>query len=127
MRLDWRAWLGLPHEIGADPRDGSAACCLVMTTIILQDKGFNTPPIDDWLVAAKAGNYAEILYQLEKCIEPITTPEMYAFTIFRNGRSGLGVGIVIESNTLLLVHHRKGVITLPLDRLRLMRYNRLRQ
>ena len=28
--MDWKHWIGLPHEFGADPEDGKACDCLVM-------------------------------------------------------------------------------------------------
>jgi len=27
-RVPWHKWVGLPHRLGADPRDGEACCCL---------------------------------------------------------------------------------------------------
>ena len=26
--IPWHQWIGLPHQLGADPRDGEACCCL---------------------------------------------------------------------------------------------------
>ena len=26
--IAWHQWIGLPHQLGADPRDGRACCCL---------------------------------------------------------------------------------------------------
>lgn len=124
---NWRDWLGLPHEIGADPREGRAACCLVMASIILSEAGLVVPPVDEWVELARAGDYAAIQVAVEKYFDPIGSPEVNSFTLFRNGVEGLGVGIVVETNVLLLVHHKRGVITLPIDRLRLMQFNRLRQ
>ena len=123
--MDWREWLGLPHEIGADPREGRAACCLVMTTLLLRDAGLNPPDPAGWIDLAMKGDYASIQMEIDKYFEPVNYPEMLSFTILRNGVHGLGVGIVVEPNTLLLVHHVKGVVTLPINRLRLMQFNRL--
>jgi hypothetical protein len=127
MTSDWRQWLGLPHEIGADPREGRAACCLVITTLLLTEAGLQPPDPGPWIEMARRGDYASIQLEVERYFEPIENPELLSFALIRNGIHGLGVGIVVEPNTLLLVHHKKGVIALPIDRLRLLQYNRLRQ
>lgn len=125
--LGWRDWLGLPHEIGADPREGRAACCLVMTTLILREAGQSPPDVTEWIDLARCSDYTSIQIAIDKYLEPIGTPELYSFTLFRNGVRGLGVGIVVEQNMLLFVHHKNGVTTLPIDRLRLLQFFRLKQ
>ena len=44
--MDWKRWIGLPHEFGADPEDGVAADCLLMVWRILDDAGINHPPME---------------------------------------------------------------------------------
>jgi hypothetical protein len=127
MTADWRPWLGLPHEIGADPRDGKAACCLVMATVLLAEAGLHPPDPAPWISFARRGDFTSIQLEVEKYFEPVPFPELLSFTLLRNGIHGLGVGIVVEPNTLLLVHHRKGVIAMPINQLRLLQYNRLKQ
>lgn len=123
----WTDWLGLPHEIGADPRHGRAACCLVMAKVLLDQAGLQTPEIDDWLKLARNRNWVQLQLAFDQHCEPVIEPAVNTLTLMRNGVHGLGIGTVVSPELLILPHHRHGVITFPLHRLRFMQYRRLRQ
>lgn len=123
----WEPWLGLPHEIGADPRDGQAACCLVTCKAVLERAGLAFPPIEPLLVMARQGDWINLQKTFYAHSVPIETPEVNAFCLLRNGVHGLGMGTVVASNILITLHHRRGVITLPASRLGLLRFYKLRQ
>jgi hypothetical protein len=127
MTIDWSDWLGLPHRIGADPREGKAACCLVIARIVLQDAGLATPPIDQMIEQAQAGDWIPLQRQFYSFCEATTAPELHSITLLRNGAAGLGVGTIVAPNTLLTLHHRRGVIALPVNRLRLLKFYRVKQ
>lgn len=125
--VDWTSWLGLPHAIGADPREGRAACCLVIAKIVLEDAGLVVPPIDQMIGEARGENWIALQQQFYNYCEEIIAPEINSITLLRNGTAGLGVGTVVAPNTLLTLHHRRGVIALPINRLRLLKFYRVRQ
>lgn len=127
MEPIWSEWLGLPHAIGADPREGRAACCLVICKVVLDAAGYQTPSIDHWLELAKQGEWIHLQLAFDKHCYPVPEPQLHAMALIRNGSHGLGLGIVVEDSRLLLPHHRKGVITLPTQKLRLLQYRMLRQ
>lgn len=119
--MNWTAWIGLPHRFGADPDDGEAADCLVMVWKLLDAAGIPHPELDPhWQELAEAGRWGELQRLWEDSTEPCE-PTEHAVTLFKNGPAGLGVGIVIN-NGLLMVHHRKGVVWVPLSYLRLQSY-----
>lgn len=120
--LDWSVWRGLPHEIGADPRDGLAACCLVIAVLVLESHGVKAPPVAPLVAAAKRADWdaLEDVF-LTHCV-PISEPVVPSITLLRNS-FGLGIGSVIAPNTLLTVDHKRGVITLPINRLRFLQYH----
>jgi len=100
--MDWHAWIGLPHEFGADPRQGKAADCLVM--------------VAEWDVLKLIWN---------QITETLDGPEPYAVCLFENGAAGLGVGIVVDDG-VLIVHHKRGVRWVPLKAIRKSEYCRFK-
>ena len=121
---NWRNYLGLPHEFGADPADGVAADCVILTWHVLQAAGVYCPRLDsNWFVMAKAGKADELVRIYKRLTYEIDEPEEYAVTLFDNGESGLGMGVVVDGG-LLMVHHRRGVCWLPIRLLKKLRYRR---
>lgn len=115
---DWRSYLGLPHAFGADPADGKGADCLVMVMGILDDLGQPHPPLDPrWLELAQNRAWPELETIWQRITHPVDTPEDGAVTLIRNGALGLGVAIALD-NGLLMVHHRRGVVWVPLHLLK---------
>lgn len=114
MSTIYHPWLGLPHRIGADPRDGEAACCLVMAKILLDDAGYTVPPIDHWISLAKNGDWDPLRDAFYRHTEELPQAEPYALTLLDDPEDGLGVGTVIPGRLLLVPLHHRGVTTLPL-------------
>lgn len=123
----WTDWIGLPHQIGADPREGKAACCLVMARILLTNVGIPFPEIEDQLLdLARAHQWTRLSKVFHEHTEPILKPEPWSLTLVENGPAGLGLGTVVPGPYLLLPHHRKGVTAIPIVVLRKLNYHRLR-
>jgi hypothetical protein len=113
--MDWKRWIGLPHEFGADPEDGVAADCLLMVWRILDDAGIHHPEFNAyWLEMARAKQWRQLEAAWADGTIELDGPQEYAVTLFRNGPAGLGVGIVVDGG-LLLVHHKRGVRWAPLS------------
>lgn len=127
MQPIWKSWLGLPHVIGADPREGQGACCLVICKVLIEAAGNQAPSIEHWLELARQEHWIELQLAFDEHCAPVSTPRLHAMTLIRNGSNGLGLGIVVEGEMLLLPHHSKGVIVLPTQKLRLLQYRTLRQ
>lgn len=119
--MDWKQWVGLPHEIGADPRKGKAACCLQITKILLEDIGYTFPfELEMFYRLAREQNLDEIRKIFAIATEKIEQPEAYCVTLFTNESLGLGIGIVVPDEIggrlfLLVPHHRRGVMPVPVD------------
>lgn len=113
----WHKWLGLPHEIGADPRDGKAACCLVMAHILIASEGLNPPPLEPMVHLARKGDWGALMNDYNNATRAVNAPERLAMTLLTT-RNGIGLGTVVEDGLLLVPHHRHGVITFPADVLR---------
>ena len=113
--MTWRKWIGLPHEFGADPKQGKAADCLLMVWHILDDAGIDHPEFNAyWLDIARQGDWPALEALWRDGTTELDQPKEYAVTLFHNGPNGLGVGIVVDRG-LLLVHHRRGVRWVPLS------------
>ena len=122
---DWRSWLGLPHAFGASPEDGQACDCLVMVWMILDAAGVRHPAFDPkWIYMAAAREWHTLQLIWEKSTISLPSPEPFAVALFHNGSAGLGVGVVIDDG-VLMVHHRRGVVWVPCNLLRLS-YSRFR-
>lgn len=127
MTRIWADWIGLPHELGADPRQGKGACCLLICQILLTRAGYVFPDCSPLLEQAKNRNWAALQLTFDKYTYPIQSAEINGLTLIRNGLHGLGLGIVVEENRLLFPHHKRGVIAAPIDQLRTLQYRKLRQ
>lgn len=120
-------WLGLPHRFGAWPQDGEGADCVLMVSSVLEEAGVPHPPFDaSWLHLAERGEWGELQRQWDALTVPLPAPQPYAVTLFHNGPSGLGVGVVVDDG-LLMVHHRRGVCWVPLSAIRSLPYCTFRQ
>lgn len=119
---NWYQWIGLPHRIGADPRTDGAACCLVITKILLTEAGQPMPAIDAWLDLARRGAWDELRDAFYRNCEETPKPEPWTLTLLETGdplaTSMLGLGVVVPSGFLLVPHHRRGVQAIPLNQLR---------
>ncbi len=121
---NWRNYLGLPHVFGADPADGQGADCLIMTFNILDALGLPHPAFEQrWLELAKACRWGELLSLWDEATVPLDAPENGAVTLIQNGKAGLGVAIVVDDG-VLMVHHRRGVVWIPLQIMKPLTYCR---
>lgn len=111
---DWRRYIGLPHQFGADPDTGIGADCLVMVFGLLDDLHLRHPQFEEqWLDLAAKGAWEELENLWAALTVPLAAPSEGAVTLLHNGTLGLGVGIVLDRG-LLTVHHRRGVVWAPL-------------
>lgn len=111
---NWRSYIGLPHVLGADPSEGEGADCLLLAFSVLEELGLPHPPVDRaWFDLAARGAWHELEEIWRAVTAPTIAPENGAVTLIRNGPAGLGVAIAIDQG-LLMVHHRKGVVWVPL-------------
>ena len=122
--MDWKRWIGLPHEFGADPEGGKAADCLVMVWRILDSAGIHHPSMNaQWLQLAEQKRWPELEQLWSDGTVELDGPQQHAVTLIRNGPAGLGVSIVVDDG-LLLVHHRRGVRWVPLSYMPSLRFYR---
>jgi hypothetical protein len=98
-----------------------------MCKVLLEAAGYSCPSIDYWLELAEQERWIDLQLAFDEYCAPVASPSLYAMTLIRNGSHGLGLGIVVEDQKLLLPHHSKGVITLPTQKLRLLQYRTLKQ
>jgi hypothetical protein len=121
---DWHSYIGLPHAFGADPAGGEGADCLVLVMGLLDDMGLPHPPFDRrWLALAQQRSWGELENIWRDLTEPLPAPEAGAVTLLKNGPAGMGVAVVID-NGLLMVHHRRGVVWVPLHLMKPLSYRR---
>ena len=124
--MDWKRWIGLPHEFGADPEDGVACDCLLMVWRVLDDAGVSHPDFNaNWLEMARQKRWSELEALWRDGTIELEAAEPHAVTLIRNGPNGLGVGIVVDDG-LLIVHHKRGVRWVPLDYMPRLRFYKFR-
>jgi hypothetical protein len=114
MNAIYHPWLGLPHRIGADPREGEAACCLVMARILLEEAGQKPPPIEQWIGMALEAAWEPLRDAFYRHTEQLAQPEPLALTLLEDADGTLGLGTVITSRLLLAPVHKRGVTAIPL-------------
>lgn len=91
---------------------------------ILDDLGLAHPAMDPhWLELAKQGAWGQLETIWQRITAPLQGPEDGAVTLIQNGPAGLGVAVVID-NGLLMVHHRRGVVWVPLHLLKSFAFRR---
>lgn len=110
MSDSWRDWLGLPHVIGADPRDGQGACCLVMAAVLHEQAGtpFRPGLVADLLTLVRAKAWDSLRQQFNARTEADLDPRPLSMTLIQNSKT-LGIGIMVEDTVLLVPHHLRGV------------------
>lgn len=122
----WRQWLGLPHQIGADPTEGQGACCLRMAQALYAAAGRPFPNPQPFINLARCGEWRRLSFEFGRLCDPLPGPEPLALTLLRNPSEGLGIGIHLGTH-LLLPHHRRGVVAIPADQLKPLPYHRPRE
>jgi hypothetical protein len=118
----WMRWVGLPHKFGVHPESGEAADCLLMVWAVLERAGIPHPDFDqEWLDLAELGHWSALEEKWKARTRLLEAPCPYALTLFKNGRAGLGVGVVIDGG-VLMIHHKRGVCWLPTESLQNLSY-----
>ncbi len=123
----WHPWLGLPHRIGADPRNGEACCCLRMAQIIMEEIGRDPPEIDPrWENLARERRWTDLYEEFQLiAIKAAVDEELWSLVPLLTPAS-FGIGVVVPDKLLLVVHHRQGLTTVPLLQLKSPLYYNLR-
>jgi len=119
----WHRWIGLPHEFRADPNDGQAADCLIMTWHVLGAAGVPHPGLNaEWLDMAERGDHEGLALLYRGFTIGLVKPEEYAVTMFR-AADHIGIGVVVDGG-LLHINRRKGVQWIPVERCKKLEYRR---
>jgi hypothetical protein len=113
----WEPWIGLPHEFGADPRDGVAACCLVTAQATSENLGLPFPSslVPDLLAMASSGQTealeAEYLARTEGVVRPVAGDLL----LLRTGQPDhpLGIGVLVSDRIMLGQIVGRGLTPLP--------------
>jgi hypothetical protein len=116
MSDNWHDWLSLPHRTGADPRDGEAACCLVMAQVLHEQAGspFPSELVPYWLELVEAKAWAILKDEFYGRTAPANLPRPLSMALVR-GQNSMGIAIVPENGILLAPHHSRGVIAVPIS------------
>jgi hypothetical protein len=114
MTLAWHNWIGLPHWLGADPRDRYGACCLRMAYALHEAAGTPMPPFQaEWLVMARDGKWNDLEAAFHSITSPIEGPRLWSL-IPITGHKKFGIGVVVQDQMMLTPHHQRGVMAIPL-------------
>lgn len=112
----WRKWVGLPWSLGADPRDGRAACCFRTAQAVREELGLSWPAdrMERWYAAARRGAWRELREDWDGMTDPIKEPQTGALIRFDHGDGGFGIGVLPDERTLITVRHHGRLIVGPL-------------
>ena len=122
----WHTWIGLPHELGAEPRLGKGACCLRMAELLHQAAGTPFPDITPLLEQARNQDWGRLQQTFHTLCEVVPEPKPLTMTLVNNGKAGLGIGNIVDDNYMLLPHHKRGVLAIPISILRPMKFYKLK-
>lgn len=125
----WHRWVGLPWELGADPRDGRAACCFVTAQAVREKLGMRWPAerMAGWYREARLGAWEGLRWDWSELTEPIARPEAGALIRFDNPVDDtFGVGVLPNDLTLITVRHNGRLIAGPLSACGGLKFFRLR-
>lgn len=122
----WSRWVGLPWVLGADPRDGRAACCFRTAQATREEMGLPWPAdrMERWYSDASQGVWEGLMWDWLDLAEPIEKPEPGGLIRFDNPDGTFGVGVLPDDQTLITVRHHGRLIAGPLSacgRLKLFR------
>jgi hypothetical protein len=109
-------WVGLPHRIGADPRLGEGACCLVIASIINDQLGqpFPHQMVPQWIEMARQGDWAPIRRSFYRRTAQTGAPRPGDLHLFiAPGTDALGLGTVLCADWMILPVEDAGVRMAP--------------
>jgi len=103
--------------LGADPRDGRAACCFTTAQAAREALGMPWPAhlMPEWYHLARAGRWGALRHDWSTMTEPIEKPETGALIRFDNPDDSFGVGVLPDERTLITVRHHGRLIAGPLS------------
>jgi hypothetical protein len=108
--LSWRDYIGLPHEIAADPRIGAAADCLLLAFVVQDELGIDHPEPDErWFDLARAERWTALFF---RHAGEQKTPADGMVTLLVGPQRRLGVAVRVDDGSLT-VNEKKGVIWIP--------------
>lgn len=124
----WHDWIGLPWQLGADPREGRAACCFRTAQAVREGLGLDWPAhrMTSWYSSARWGDWGALRLAWRKMTESIEKPETGALVLFDNGSSGFGVGVLPNERTLITVRHQGRLLAGPITAFRKLDLYRLK-
>lgn len=124
----WSEWVGLPWELGADPRHGRAACCFRTAQAVREGLGLAWPAdrMAKWYSAARRGDWQALRVSWLELTEPIQKAETGALARFDNDSGGFGVGVLPNERTLIVVRHHGRLIAGPTSAFRNLNLYRLK-
>lgn len=113
----WRDWVGLPWELGADPRQGRAACCFTTAQAVREGLGMPWPAhlMAEWYHMARAGHWEGLRLDWEAMTERIEKPEPGALIRFDNVDYTFGVGVLPDARTFITVRHHGRLVAGPVS------------
>lgn len=108
----WRKWVGLPWELGADPRDGKAACCFRTVQAAREELGLPWPSerMSDWYTKARHGHWETLNRDWELMTRITREPVAGALLRFENVGESFGLGVLVEPEIAVTVRHRGRLI-----------------
>ena len=133
--IHWHKWVGLPHRLGADPRDGEACCCLELwfavcdlAGIHIYERDFmrmlarrNEPDDHGRSPAMDAISKAAAEFTHSIGTEPPQTGDMALAYAHRRGDPPVGL-IVVAGDVELLMTHTIGLRSARIGRHMWRRY-----
>lgn len=107
--------MGLPWELGADPRSKRAACCFRTAQAVRETLGMPWPAsrMSEWYRLARRGDWEALAIDWDLWAEPIKKPETGALIRFWNPSGGIGVGVMPNERTVITVRHLGRLIAGP--------------
>jgi hypothetical protein len=124
--IDYYKWVGLPHEIGADPDDGVAADCLVMTSKVLKSQNLFCPPLNpNWFEMARQERWDSLYREWGRLMEKTDDISNGCVYMHSDKEQLFGLGVFIDGG-FLIVRHTKGVAWIPVSLIQKPNYWRVR-
>lgn len=113
----YRKWVGLPWELGADPRYGKAACCFRTAQATREALGMFWPAswMEHWYARARRGDWEGLRLDWDRMTEPIERPETGALIRFDHDDGSIGVGVLPDDKTFITVRHCGRLIVGPVS------------
>jgi len=113
----WTPWVGLPWELGADPRLGRAACCFKTAQAVREALGLPWPASQTelWYAEAQLGAWDGLRRDWDELAAPTDCPQPGTLIRFDNLDGSFGVGVLPDERTLVTVRHRGRLIAGPLS------------